>query len=109
MDKLFVYGTLAPGRPNHHILGKLAGTWEQATVKGTLRQAGWGADMGYPGINLDKHGDEIQGFLFSSEKLPEFWAWLDEFEGPAYKRVLTEVKLTDDRTVLANIYSLRDR
>ena len=37
--------------------------------------------MGYPGIVLDVQGIEIQGFFFSSEKLSDHWARLDEFEG----------------------------
>jgi gamma-glutamylcyclotransferase (GGCT)/AIG2-like uncharacterized protein YtfP len=31
-DRLFVYGTLAPGRPNEHVLADLGGTWEPAYV-----------------------------------------------------------------------------
>ena len=49
-DRLFVYGTLAPGRPNAHVLADVPGTWESATVRGTLVQDGWGAAAGYPGI-----------------------------------------------------------
>ncbi len=108
-ERLFVYGTLAPGRPNEHVLGEIEGSWEAATVTGTLRQDGWGAEMGYPGIDLDEQGDEIQGFLFSSERLSDHWAMLDEFEGKAYERVLTVVKLTDNRTVDAYIYTLRGK
>lgn len=29
----------------------------------------WGADLGYPGLDLDEQGDNIPGFLFSSAKL----------------------------------------
>ncbi len=109
IQRLFVYGTLAPGRPNEHVLGEIGGSWEAATVTGTLRQEGWGAAMGYPGIVLDQHGDEIQGFLFSSEKLSDHWARLDEFEGKPYERVMTVVKLNDNRTVEAYIYELREK
>jgi len=62
--------------------------------------------MGYPGIDLDEHGDEVQGFLFSSEKLSDHWAKLDAFEGESYERVLTVVKLRGNRTVDAYIYTL---
>ncbi len=109
IERLFVYGTLAPGRPNEHVLGKIEDSWEAATVTGTLRQEGWGTEMGYPGIGLDEPGDQISGFLFSSEKLSDHWANLDEFEGKAYERVLTVVKLTDNRTVDAYIYALREK
>ena len=107
IERLFVYGTLAPGQPNEHVLGEIEGSWEAATVAGILRQEGWGAAIGYPGIDLDEHGDEIQGFLFSSEKLSDHWTMLDEFEGESYERVVTFVKLKDNRTVGAYIYKLR--
>lgn len=32
-------------------------------------QAGWGAAMGYPGIDLDEQGGEVDGFLFTSLNL----------------------------------------
>ena len=104
--RLFVYGTLAPGRPNEHVLADIPGEWEPATVTGRLRQAGWGAAIGYPGIVLDEHGEEVQGFLFSSESLAGHWARLDEFEGEGYERVLTSARLKDGRTVGAYVYRL---
>jgi gamma-glutamylcyclotransferase (GGCT)/AIG2-like uncharacterized protein YtfP len=105
--RLFVYGTLAPGRPNEHVLADVPGEWEPATVMGTLLQEGWGAAVGYPGIVLDKRGGEVRGVLFSSESLAEHWARLDEFEGEGYERVLTTVKLKDGTAVDAYIYRLR--
>ena len=62
--------------------------------------------MGYPGIVLDERGDEVKGFLFSSENLAECWARLDAFEGDGYSRVLTPVRLDDGTVVDAYIYSL---
>src|SRR5437763_12951102 len=93
--RLFVYGTLAPGRPNAQFLAEIPGQWEPATVTGTLSQEGWGAAAGYPGIVLDKHGSEVQGFVFTAETLAELWARLDQFEGEGYERVLTSVNLKD--------------
>ena len=107
IERLFVYGTLAPGQPNEHVLREIGGSWEAGTVTGRLRQAGWGAGLGYPGIDLDEDGDEIQGFVFSSEKLVDYWGMLDEFEGEAYERVVTEVRLKDNRRVDAYIYKLK--
>ena len=107
IEKLFVYGTLGPGRPNEHVLDAIGGSWETATVSGTLREEGWGAEMGYPGIDLDEHGGEVEGFLFTSENLSGQWASLDAFEGEAYRRVLTKVKLKDGCKVDAYIYTLR--
>jgi gamma-glutamylcyclotransferase (GGCT)/AIG2-like uncharacterized protein YtfP len=62
--------------------------------------------MGYPGIILDVHGGEVEGFLFSSESLTEHWARLDEFEGEGYERILTTVKRKDGTVVEAYIYTL---
>jgi gamma-glutamylcyclotransferase (GGCT)/AIG2-like uncharacterized protein YtfP len=109
IQRLFVYGTLAPGRPNEHVLREIGGSFETATVTGTLHQEGWGAAMGYPGIVLDQNGTKIHGYLFSSENLSNHWSELDEFEGESYLRVLTIVKLKDKRTVEAYIYELKDR
>ncbi len=43
MQRLFVYGTLAPGRANHKVLMNIPGSWETVTLRGTLLQDGWGA------------------------------------------------------------------
>ncbi len=106
MDYLFVYGTLGPGRPNEHILDAVGGSWKAASVRGTLRHEGWGAELGYPGIDLDENGEEIEGFLFASENLSDHWDALDKFEGEAYERVLAVARLKDGRSVEAHIYTL---
>lgn len=105
-DRLFVYGSLAPGRPNEHILANVPGEWEPATVMGKLVQEGWGSAIGYPGIVLNHHGDEVEGFLFSSGSLHDHWNRLDEFEGDGYVRVLTSAKRLDGTAVEAFIYQL---
>ena len=107
IEQLFVYGTLCPGRPKEHVLEAIGGSWEAATVNGNLRHEGWGAKLGYPGIDLNKHGGVVGGFLFTSENLSGHWAALDEFEGDAYERVLAKVKLKDGSIVDAYIYTLR--
>jgi gamma-glutamylcyclotransferase (GGCT)/AIG2-like uncharacterized protein YtfP len=61
IERLFVYGTLGPGRPNAHVMDAIGGSWNTTTVTGTLRQEGRGAAMGYPGINLDENGGEVEG------------------------------------------------
>lgn len=109
IQRLFVYGSLAPGQPNEHLLKEFGGSWEHATVTGTLHSEGWGATMGYPAIVLDKFAEEVEGFLFSSDKLSDHWAMLDEFEGEAYERVLTVVKLRNGCQVDAFVYALKCR
>jgi gamma-glutamylcyclotransferase (GGCT)/AIG2-like uncharacterized protein YtfP len=105
--RLFVYGTLAPGRPNEHVLADVPGTWEPATVRGDLHQEGWGAALGFPVIVLDEQGPEVEGFVFSSDSLDEHWERLDDFEGEGYERVLTVATLPDGGAVEAHIYVLR--
>src|SRR5688500_12679656 len=99
INRLFVYGTLAPGRPNAHLLADVPGKWEPATVPGTLIPEGWGAAAGYPGILLDDRGEKVAGYLFSSDDLAKEWDRLDTFEGAGYERVLTTVTLGDGRVV----------
>jgi gamma-glutamylcyclotransferase (GGCT)/AIG2-like uncharacterized protein YtfP len=105
-QRLFVYGSLAPGRPNEHILAPLGGTWQRATVRGHLKQQGWGAAMGFPGLVLDAAGEEIPGLVFSSEHLASFWATLDDLEGEDYVRVQVDVALDGGGSVAAYVYVL---
>jgi gamma-glutamylcyclotransferase (GGCT)/AIG2-like uncharacterized protein YtfP len=105
--RLAVYGSLAPGRPNHHQLAGLAGEWRAGTVRGRLVEAGWGASLGFPGLRLDRNGAEILVQLFQSSDLPAHWTRLDAFEGDGYRRVATAVS-TAAGEVEACIYVLAD-
>jgi gamma-glutamylcyclotransferase (GGCT)/AIG2-like uncharacterized protein YtfP len=105
---LFVYGTLAPGMPNEHVLADVPGHWESAIATGTLLEHGWAASLGFPALRLDAGGTEVEGFLFTSGALDELWERLDEFEGEEYERVVTEVRLADGRTVPAFTYVHRE-
>ena len=107
-QRLFVYGSLGPGRPNEHILSAIGGTWEEASVRGYLKPRGWGAEMGFPGVVLYDLGDEIKGQIFCSDKLDDHWDELDDFEGEEYKRVLITVKTKDNASVKAYIYILKE-
>jgi gamma-glutamylcyclotransferase (GGCT)/AIG2-like uncharacterized protein YtfP len=101
--RLAVYGSLAPGRANHHQLSGLKGQWRRGTVKGSLTDAGWGAALGYPGLVLDPSGPAVEVYLFESTELPHQWARLDAFEGTGYRRVVTQVG-TADGELAACIY-----
>ncbi len=105
--RLAVYGTLAPGRPNEHVLADLPGRWFHGTVRGVLHPEGWGAELGYPGIVLEGDGPEVAVQVLESEALPDHWDRLDEFEGPGYRRVTTLV-ITDGGELPASIYVLAD-
>jgi len=63
--------------------------------------------MGYPAITLDENGNEVEGFLFSSDNLSSYWEELDEFEGSAYERVIVNVILENKSTIEAYIYTLK--
>jgi gamma-glutamylcyclotransferase (GGCT)/AIG2-like uncharacterized protein YtfP len=104
--RLFVYGTLAPGRTNAHVLAGVPGTWEPATVRGTLFPEDWGAAAGYPGIVLSEDGGVVEGLVFSSAELPDHWARLDAFEGEGYVRVPVTARLEGGATVEAHVYAL---
>jgi gamma-glutamylcyclotransferase (GGCT)/AIG2-like uncharacterized protein YtfP len=111
LARLFVYGTLAPGRSNAEQLSCMQGTWTCARVRGRLFPMGWGASLGYPALVLDASAGMVAGFLFSSKDLPAHWARLDTFEGEGYERVRTQVEREDGTMVEAYVYQLsaRDR
>jgi gamma-glutamylcyclotransferase (GGCT)/AIG2-like uncharacterized protein YtfP len=93
--RLATYGSLRPGRVNHHQLATLTGRWRRGTVRGRLDPAGWGARLGYPGLVLDPAGPAVEVDLFESPDLPDHWSRLDEFEGPDYRRAVTQVHTPD--------------
>lgn len=102
---LFVYGTLAPGAENAHIMDGMAGEWRKASVRGIRTDKGWGMDKGYPGLIPDEEGDIVNGLIFTSDDLPANWSRLDLFEGAGYKRVSIRTTLEDGNTIKAQIYS----
>lgn len=93
--RLAIYGSLAPGEANNDQLSDLNGDWRQGTVRGRLLEAGWGATIGYPGLILDPSGEIIDVHIFESPDLPNHWSRLDAFEGPGYRRVVTQVSTID--------------
>ena len=96
--KLVVYGTLAPGQPNHHIIAGIAGSWFDCVVRGSIRSEG-----GLPVFAWNPSGPEVRAQLFVSADLPESWAQIDAFEGSPYRRHLIPVKQEGDFAV-ANVY-----
>jgi gamma-glutamylcyclotransferase (GGCT)/AIG2-like uncharacterized protein YtfP len=105
--RLATYGTLAPGRPNHAQLAGLSGRWLSGHVRGTLVESGWGAALGYPGLILDPEGAAVEVHVFESSDLPGAWSRLDAFEGPGYRRVVTEV-IVEQGACAASIYVLAE-
>ena len=103
-ERLFVYGSLAPRRPNDHVLAPLGSTWEPAVVHGDLLDLGWGADHGYPPWPCDRTDPRLSGLVLTTPALADHWTSLDEFEGPGYSRVLATVTLASGEVVDAWLY-----
>ena len=103
--RLAVYGSLGPGKENHHHLANLHGVWVHGRVRGRLIDAGWGAALGFPGLQLDENEALIDVEVLESLDLPRNWNRLDAFEGPGYRREVTTVE-TEVGTFEANIYVL---
>ena len=103
--RLAVYGSLAPGKPNHHHVEDLAGRWSEGAVHGHLHPTGWGATEGFPGMIWDPAGERVAVRLLESEGLPDRWSHLDDFEGDDYRRTWVSVDV-DNRVVVASLYCL---
>jgi gamma-glutamylcyclotransferase (GGCT)/AIG2-like uncharacterized protein YtfP len=89
--RLAIYGTLAPGKPNHHIVQPLGGKWRDGFVEGDLLAFGWGAAMGYPALLPRLGGESVPVNLLTTPHLETAWEQLDRFEGPDYERLLVPV------------------
>ena len=109
MNQLFVYGTLCPNRENAHILGRIGGDWQKASVHGTIHILDWGPDKGLPAIILNEKDALVEGYLFSTEKLAENWQMLDDFEGVQYTRVQVKTILDTGEIVQAWTYVMNEQ
>jgi len=82
-DRFVVYGTLAPGQPNHQVVA------------------------GYPAMVWRPGGQRIDVHVLESSELSRHWARLDEFEGVGYRRVLVPVFRHDAPPTVGHIYQGR--
>ena len=108
---LIVYGTLAPGKPNHDKLAHVSGVWESGTVKGKLESKGCGATWGFDGfkpVKAPEQSTEIPVHVLRSPMLIENWAALDDFEGTGYKRILAPYTLHHGVMGVGYIYAVND-
>ena len=114
---LAVYGTLAPGQPNHHVLAPLGGEWTDGLIEGDLIPLGWGAALGYPGFRPRAGGDAVAVKVLTAPSLASAWPDLDRFEGPGYRRILVPIfgteldpKQVGERRLrtVANLYSANE-
>jgi gamma-glutamylcyclotransferase (GGCT)/AIG2-like uncharacterized protein YtfP len=102
--RLAVYGSLAPGEVNHHVLGGLRGTWRDGTVRGDLHPVGWGVTYGFPALAWRADGPAVPVKLFESRDLPAHWSRLDAFEGKGYRRVVVPVTVEGEGELPAHVY-----
>lgn len=111
-QRLAVYGTLAPGRSNHHVVAPYGGTWTTGRVRGDLVQLGWGAAAGYPALRVRADGPWVRVHVLESTRLPAAWPDIDAFEGREYRRILVPVHAEHDDEfniiVVANLYESAD-
>ena len=104
---LAVYGTLAPGAPNHHLIEDLRGKWREGNVQGEFHQKGWGAQQGYPGMRWIPRASTVPVKILVSVDLEYHWERLDDLEGPGYQRILVPVYQGGRVIAVANIYEAR--
>ena len=93
-----VYGTLAPGEVNSHLLECIKGDWSPADVRGRF-----GRRYGYPVYTWDPDQPARTVQVFTSATLPEHWPRLDDFEGDHYRRHWVPVE-TAGEAAICNIY-----
>jgi gamma-glutamylcyclotransferase (GGCT)/AIG2-like uncharacterized protein YtfP len=104
--RLIVYGSLAPGGPNHGLIADLKGEWKKGWVTGELLERGWSAAMGYPALRWCPEGTEIEAYLLVSDQLAGFWRRLDEFEGLEYSRIWAPFWTADGEVSVGNLYAM---
>lgn len=106
-EYLFVYGTLAPGERNEHILHPVEGQWRKASVRGERSDDGWGLTGGAPGVRFHDDAGLVDGLLFSSNQLAAHWPRIDAFEGEEYRRMTVRVTLEGGEALEAQVYAVR--
>ena len=104
--RLAVYGSLAPGERNQHILTPIPGSWSRGSVYGTFSDTGWGTSLGFRSLVWDAGGGEVAVQVFESSELTAHWSRIDEFEGSDYRRILVPV-VTSGGILVANLFAAR--
>jgi len=98
------YGTLRPGGDHHYEVRSISGSWRSGTVRGWVYELSWGPADGYPGITLSDDAPATEVDVLMSTELDKHLRRIDDFEGPGYRRVETEVTFDDGTTAIAMIY-----
>ena len=106
-ERLAVYGSLIPGKENHHIVEPISGVWSTGYVQGDFYDRGWGAGIGYPAVSWRAGGPSVPVYILTASGLSEHWSRLDDFEGSDYRRILVPVFSDTGTLIVCNLYELR--
>ena len=98
-----------PGRENHHLVSGIAGHWQRGSMSGRLYPEGIGKSAGYPVLVCDDSANLIGGWVLESDELSAHWLRLDEFEGDAYRRIVSDVLLENGSWGKAFVYVLAEQ
>lgn len=101
---LAVYGTLAPGESNHHVVADIDGRWVPIGLRGHRFTARWRDTPGYPGFTPDPGGPLVPALALVADELADHWDRLDAFEGPGYRRVEVDVLDPDGGQVVGRAF-----
>lgn len=99
---LAVYGTLAPGEPNHHQLAPCRGHWAHGQVRGRR------VVRTFPVFTYDPTAPWVPVQWLASAELPQHWRRLEEFEGDEYRRILVPVFAAGQLVTVANLFAAFD-
>ena len=86
--RLIAYGTLRPGRSNHHVVADIPGDWVPGRIEGYIDKSGH-----YPRYRPMRNGQWHDVEILVSPALPRYWRRIDRFEGPHYRRVIIPVSV----------------
>ncbi len=99
-QRLVIYGTLAPGESNHHLLAGVGGSWFRGTVRGRR-----GTHDGYPTLRAAAGAASVEVLVLCSSALPDLYRRrLDDFEGPLWPRHLIVVDAPELDAKVASVY-----
>lgn len=103
-NHLAIYGSLAPGQPNHAALCGIPGQWADTFVYGDLQKK-----PGLKAFKWNPAGERIPMKLLSSASLQGHWDRLDHFEGPRYRRILVLAEGAKGEVTVVNLYETMGR
>jgi gamma-glutamylcyclotransferase (GGCT)/AIG2-like uncharacterized protein YtfP len=92
--RLAAYGTLAPGRPNYHVVALLGASGRKAWSRVSYSRRG-GAQPSAIERSAPRPGPAVAVQVLTTPSLETAWPALDRFEGPEYQRILVPVFSTE--------------